>query len=122
MTMELLGNNLSKLKQKNKDKFTLKTVLMLVTDCTDDLLQQKIVLAKTVAINSSFFTAISRPKQVSSHYFMFSGRGGHLGLHPHRVSPHSDSSRPLKSTRNLPEFWSEIPLDLYKGSIYLGNF
>ena len=30
---------------------------------------------------------------------VFSGHGGHLGLHPHRVSPRSDSSRPLKSTK-----------------------
>ncbi len=42
---------------------------------------------------------------------MFSGRGGHLGLHPHRVSPRSDSSRPLKSTKNLPELWSTISLE-----------
>ena len=28
--------------------------------------------------------------KLSSHYIVFSGRGGHLGLHPHRVSPHSD--------------------------------
>ena len=51
------------------------------------------------------------PKQVSSHYIVFSGRGGHLGLHPHRVSPRSDSSRPLKSTKHLPELWSKIPLE-----------
>ncbi len=42
---------------------------------------------------------------------MFSGRGGHLGLHPHRVSPHSDSSRPLESTKNLPELWWKIRLE-----------
>jgi hypothetical protein len=29
MTMELLGNNLYNLKEENKNKFTLKTVLML---------------------------------------------------------------------------------------------
>ncbi len=56
------------------------------------------------------FRRINRPpKQASSHGIVFSGRGGHLGLHPHRVSPHSDSSRPLKSTNNLPELWSKIP-------------
>ncbi len=51
------------------------------------------------------------PKQVSSHYLVFSGRWGHLGLHPHRVSSHSDSSRPLKSTKNLPEFRTKIRLE-----------
>ena len=51
------------------------------------------------------------PKQISSHYIVFSGRGGHLRLHPHRVSPYSDSSRPLKSTQNLPELWSKILLE-----------
>ena len=40
-----------------------------------------------------------RPEQASSHGIVFSGRGGHPGLHPHRVSPHSDSSRLLKSDR-----------------------
>ena len=57
------------------------------------------------------------PKQVASHYIVFSGRGGHLGLRPHRVSPHSDSSRPLKSTKksrilveNSPRETSFLPI------------
>ncbi len=47
---------------------------------------------------------IKRPvKHVSSHYIVFSGRGGYLELHPHRVSPHFDSPRPLKSKADPPQ-------------------
>ena len=51
-------------------------------------------------------------------------RGGHLGLHPHRVSPHSDSSRTLKSTkRTCVCIWFsqiEIASKSRKRSIWFG--
>ncbi len=58
------------------------------------------------------FRRINRPpKQASSHGTVFSGRGGHPGLHPRRVSPRSVSSGHLRSTKNLPELWSKIRIE-----------